>query len=82
MTTIIDKVKEVWLGASDEAAESLLWEASSFPFSDEDSVMAQLKASYEKFGGNVDLAINDAYAQIDKAIREYNETHKDDGSLP
>jgi hypothetical protein len=78
MTTIIDKVKEVWPGASDEAAESLLWEASSFPFSDEESVMAQLKASYEKFGGDVRLAIDDAYAEIDRAMKEFNEKHKDD----
>lgn len=81
MTTIIDQVQAVWPGVSADTAELLLWETTPFPFASEDAVLTQLKDSYRKFDGNVQLAIDDAYSQINAASAAFKAREDNHGNI-
>lgn len=78
MITMIDEAKRIWPGINDDEANMLLWEATSYPFGSEDAVLEQLEQSYKKHAGNVEAAVADAYEEIEKAMREYNEYNRID----
>lgn len=65
-------VRKYWPNATDAECESLLWESTCYPFGSLDKVAAQLADSYVATGGNVTKAIDDAYAEIDRIMSEYN----------
>jgi hypothetical protein len=67
----IDMVKQHWPGITTSDAESLLWETTCFGFGSAREVEAQIRKAYETSGGNVKQALDNAYAEIDRAMEQH-----------
>ena len=67
----IKMVKKHWSGISTSDAECLLWETTCFGFGSAREVEDQIREAYDETGGNVEQALANAYAEIDKAMAEY-----------
>jgi hypothetical protein len=67
----IDMVKRHWPGISTSDAECLLWETTCFGFGSAQEVESQIREAYETTGGNIKQALDNAYAEIDKAMEQH-----------
>lgn len=67
----IDMVKRHWPGISTSDAECLLWETTCFGFGSAREVEQQIKEAYDTSGGDVEKAIADVYAEIDRVIEQH-----------
>ena len=76
--SLINRVIEVWPGATPDDAERLLWEATAFPFCSEDAAIERLRDTYTRTNGNVTQAIDNAYREMDRLMAEHNAKHKDE----
>ena len=67
----IEMVKKHWPGISTSDAECLLWETTCFGFGSAREVEDQIREAYDETGGNVEQALANAYAEIDKAMEQH-----------
>ncbi len=70
--------KQTWIGLvrkhfsliTDTDAEMILWEATCFPMCSAEKVEQQLIEAYQKSGGSVNVALGQAYAEMDRSRDE------------
>jgi len=57
------KAKKIWRGLTDIEMDSVLWGCTNYPIGDEQEVLAALKDVYERSGGDLLIALNEADQQ-------------------
>lgn len=78
--TWIELVRECWPGISDGDAESVLFNATCFPFGTVEQVQASLREKYAQSGGIPERALAIAIEEIDAAMAELRA--REDVSVP
>jgi hypothetical protein len=63
---------------SDTEVHDLLWNCSSFPFGDEESVRSTLREYWEKGGKTVQGAMDASHAALDYAMSQFHAEKRDE----
>ena len=69
--TWLEMVKEVWVNASENEAEVLLWECTCFPFGDAGAVKEQLISLYERSNGSFSEALRIVDEEMADALNRH-----------
>lgn len=78
---ILEKLKELWPDASDEARDSLIW-VTPYPFVNLETLIETLRNMREKWGPDISAAINGEMKEIEDQWEEYKKTDDYKNSQP
>lgn len=65
---LLQQAKQVWPGLNAKELDLVLWTCTTYPTGDQSEVLADLKNAYEKSGGDLLQALNQADQQKSQAM--------------
>ena len=63
------RARKAWGHLSNDEFDTLMWNCTSYPFGDIESLTRKLYLVHLESGGNLDLAIKQAHDEMDEAMR-------------